>query len=501
MDTFRQLSPGLSSAAVDKMVERRLAIRDAEARTCSLSEFAEAKGVHRSTIWRWARKLAIANSLLDDRHTRSGRKSIIDRRVLGYSLCYLEAYPKTNITDLALKANEIAMSEGWNRTSYNQLRKAISRLPLDMVVSIRDGFKEMFHSLAATILRIQEAVGILCQMDSTELDVWMLDVVTGQLVKGWITTIIECYSRCIIAIVLQLTEPTAKDVLSLIRQAIFPKNRDDWPFYCLMKELQRDNAQCFRAQEVKEALLRLDIVYSDGPGDVPNRDGKQERFFRTFKEQFLTHLLGYTGQANGLAKASRAAIPWPLMEKLTQDFLLKYHTRFHRGIGCTPWERWMEGLPHARGLVYDPSMVRDALKTRRCVSVRRGNVTLPGLGVFSSPTLVGLSGKIIEVRHDDAVDSVDAYHNGEFLDHLRSWNNDSALALDIAKARLDRLKELKKFRQELRRLMKTAPPIISPATRIATRNGRQNNGPSETKVQESNIIIGPSIPALPPFEE
>lgn len=498
MSRASDLPSDLPEHAIDRSLLCHLILHRFKSSSETVTQFAAANGIHRSTLWRWCARLAAGKPLIDARHLRTDRTPKIDPRILGYALCYLNAYPKTTYTALAEVVGRISADEGWDIVSYYKLKRIIQRLPDDMITLLRNGFRDAFHEMSATVRRQQDSPGELCQMDSTELDLWVLDVATGQLVKVWMTTIIDCYSRCILGLAIHRSAPTTVHVIALLKQAILPKNRDDYPFYCLMKELQSDNASCFKAKEVKEVLLRLGIVYSHSPNNAPNANGKQERFFLTFKRQFLTHLLGYSGQAGGLAKAGRAAIPWPLLESLSLDYLRRYHTSFHRGIGLSPWEKWMEALEWAGGLQFEIVEVLEAFKVRHSVVVRRANVNIPGLGEFSSPALVGLSNRMIEVRYsrEDAAPKPEAFLGGESLGTLRPWAKDKDLPDDIARARLDRLKELKQFRRDLNRAMKTAPPIVSPATRMARRSGRKPKAPGNAIAHGSAATPSAPIPKL-----
>jgi len=464
-------SPAFKEASVDKMLFRDRVVKHAASTKLCQGVYAQSNGINRVTLWRWKRKIKLKSSLLDERHTNSGPKIEIDSNALCWALSYLAIFPKVKISTLSEELKKVCDAACWKHPGYQRLRRAIRRLPKDLVSMLTEGFKETFHTVSATVVRYQQYPGQLCQMDATELDLWVLDVTTGKLFKVWMTTIIDCYSRCVLALMLHRTPPTGVEVLQLLKQAILPKNREDWPFYCRMEEIQRDNGSCFRDKEVKEAILRLKITYDDGPNDAPNSNGKQERFFRTFKEQLLANLVGYTAQASGLAKAKQAAIPWPILEDVVMRFVVCYHTHLHRGIGCTPWERWMEAIESIKGLIFDPQEVIDALKIRKTVRVRRQGIQLSGDRKYSSPALVGLVGREIEVRMDpcDENGKVEAFLDGEYLCELRPWATDGNLPFEISKARLDRLRELKKLRDEMRSFLKTAPPIVSAATQMAPR--------------------------------
>lgn len=159
---------------------------------------------------------------------------------------------------------------------------------------------------------------------------------------------------------------------------------------------------------------------------------------------------------------------------------------------------WMGSLETAHGLRFDPTTILDAFKIRQSVVVGRSGVRLRGKSFFSSPALVGLYGQTIEVRYDptESPTSVESYLGGEFLDTLRSWDTDSELASDVAHARLDRMRELKRFRKDLRKILKKVPAIIVPATVLDEPTTLEER----RKTKEADSSSPPKIPKLH-FEE
>lgn len=471
-------------AVIDQMLERRLFLAEAERTPLTQQEFAKASGVHRTTLWR-RRENASRGIVVDRRLSNSGRKSTLDPRVLGWSLAYMASFPKAKIAQVFEEVAPIARQENWDEPNYWKLRRAIKKLPADMRMLLAEGSREMFEKTSLTVRRFSGFPYELVQMDSTELDLWVLDVGTGELFKPWMTTIIDTFSRVVLAVVLHRTTPSARDVLLVLKQAILPKDDPNRPFYSLFKECQADNHPIFKALDVKEAMLRLGINYTHIPKESPNANGKQERFFRRFKEQLLANLIGFAGQCGALEAARQAAIPWPLLEKRVEKFLLKYHTAEHRGIHTTPWEKLHDNLDIAHGLIFNARHVLDALKVRHTatVALARDGIQLDGKH-YSSPHLAGMRGKTIEIRLDPAGNNrtVEAYLNGEFIDHLRAFEDDPALGDEIAKARLERAHELKKFRKQMAKLLRTLPPIVSDAVQIASSNG---NGGTALPVAQS----------------
>lgn len=464
---YEKRLPG--EAHIRQMLERRFLLAEAERTELTQEEFANSKGLHRSTIWRHKAKAA-GGELSDGRHQNPGRPSLLDPRILGWSLAYLEAFPKAKIKQVCEEVAAVAQREHWGSVNYWMLLRAINKLPADMRMAITGGAREMFEKTCLTVRRISGFPYQLVQMDSTDVPVWCLDTVTGELFRPWMTTIIDTFSRVILALQLHRREPNARDILVTLKQAIFPKDREDWPFYGLFAEIQADNHPIFTSIDVEDAMLRLGPIYSHSPNASPNANGKQERFFLRFKQQFAANLISFAGKSHALGKANKAAIPWPLMPKLAEKYLLKYHTSEHRGIHTTPWEKLHENLDIAHGLVFDAHDVLEALKIRRSFKLKRDGITLENGKDYSSPNLVGMKGQMIEVRIDPEGNdrTIEAYHNGRFVDHLRAFGDDPALGADIAKARLERTIELKKFRKQMRKLLAHAPPIPTNAVDPST---------------------------------
>ncbi|MDD2710592.1 MAG: DDE-type integrase/transposase/recombinase [Verrucomicrobiae bacterium] len=469
----------MKPSQIQRVVEKRSLIEEFKRSGLSINRFARQRSVGVVSLWRDLKRAQMGIDGLIDRRTRRQSTGVhIEDAVLSWTLAYLATYPKTTIQSAWRKLASIAHERGWQYPSYDQLCRAIRHMPQDMRTLLTAGARAHFEEWGIVKRKENTAPNELWQIDATELDLWVLDTATGELFRPWMTSLIDGHSRVILTAWLHRNVPDTAETLQALRRAILPKDSESYPFYGIPQKIQSDNGQVYEATDFLEALLRLNIEKVSIPNQCPSANGKIERWFETCKVQLLQSLAGFTGQHAALAKAKKCAIPWPLLPKLVEKYLLQYHLATHSSLGMSPWEAWHNKLADAKGLNFVSQDVVDAIKIRREMTVERDGVELSPGRHYHSAKLAGLVGETVTLRIPPEGplngDPVEAYHKGDFIDHLRCVEANPSLARQIGEARLERVIELQRLRKTLR---ETADGLIPKAA--------------------SEVGGGPSMPVIP----
>ena len=499
--TDRTLHKG---AALEKAFERKALLGEAEHSELGVGDFAAAKGIHRSTLWRLRRRAAAggAAGLVDRRHENPGRPKGIGDQALGWALCYRAAFPKAKLPQVHAELERVAQAQGWKTPSIGQLRGALASLPADLRTLLTDGSRAMFERATQVVRREKSFPNESWQVDCTELPVWCLDLVTGELFKPWLTAVIDGFTRVVLAAVVHRHTPAARDLLLVYRRAFLPQGRPEHPFYGLPQRIQRDNAAVLKTADILDLMFVLSVDYAPIPRESPNANGGIERWFQTCKTQLCTNLLSYAGQPHGLHLAqTQGAVPWPLVQGIVDKFLVRYHTHAHRGLGWqSPWERWHEHLDRAHGLIFDAPRVLAAARFRREATVERDGVFLEDGRRHSSEKLAALIGEKIILRLDpeDPGRQPHAYRaDGTFLAVLEPFQDSPGLAERIAGQRLERTVELKRLRKQMRRLLRTLPPVDAPAAIFtAAPRPRASDGSAAASDPPASAAPGTTVPSF-----
>jgi putative transposase len=135
------------------------------------------------------------------------------------------------------------------------------------------------------------------QIDHTKADVLLVDEDGGEIGRPTLTTVIDCYSRCIVGYRLGLKAPSSLVVALALQHAMLPKQysseyemRCQWIAYGSPRYIYTDGAKDFNFLE----YLGDQLGFKAERREQPSQGGIVERPFRTLSE-FLSEAPGYTG--------------------------------------------------------------------------------------------------------------------------------------------------------------------------------------------------------------
>jgi len=184
------------------------------------------------------------------------------------------------------------------------------------------------------------------QVDSTRLDIFVIDEISGEIRRPFITIFIDTKTRMFFSYWLTLRDHTAVDVNRGLMRGFLPK--DEWlkkydifapyPIHGIPYRLQFDNGKIFDTDQVKDFCFRYGVIdYQFRMVKRPDRGGFVERMFRTINKSWLSTLDGYAPPLKQRPKEYKPDKSKNLMNFNTfkKWFLLqviKYHNTDHSGL-------------------------------------------------------------------------------------------------------------------------------------------------------------------------
>jgi putative transposase len=216
------------------------------------------------------------------------------------------------------------------------------------------------------------------ELDHVYLDIILVDETSGlPLGRPWLTVAIDCNSRMIVGVYISFDPPSANSVLQCLAMGVMPKDailkqhdiRNPWPACGIWHLLVLDNALEMHGDRIKAVALELgmDIMYC--PSKTPWYKGTIERFNRTLNEGLIHALPGTTfsnpKQRAGYNSKEASRLNFKTFERILYKWILDdYHTSKHRGLKCSPLERW-EACAELSAIILPESLSALELATAR----------------------------------------------------------------------------------------------------------------------------------------
>ncbi len=269
----------------------------------------------------------------------------------------------------------------------------------------------------ATVHRLFSRAGLMQKTEApTEQDrrrfafahageLWMSDVMHGPTVavgergqrhKAYLIAFLDDAARVIPYAAFALAENT-KAFLPIFKLALLRRGRPT--------RLYVDNGSNYRSQHLALVCAKLGIALIHSRPHQPEGRGKQERWFRTVRAQFLTRLT--PADTESLDALNRCLWTWIEGE---------YHQTPHAGLdGRTPLDQWALSADQIK--MFDIGVNLDDLflfETRRRVQ-RDRTVSLNGTVFEVDAALVG---QTVTLRFDPAVPAsrgVEVWHENKFV--------------------------------------------------------------------------------------
>jgi len=236
-------------------------------------------------------------------------------------------------------------------------------------------------------------------------ELWMSDVMHGPTVavgdrgqrhKAFLIAFLDDATRVIPYAAFALAENT-KAFLPIFKQALLRRGKP--------MRLYVDNGANYRSQHLALVCAKLGIALIHSRPHQPEGRGKQERWFRTVRAQFLTRIT--PADTESLDALNRRLWSWVEGE---------YHQTPHAGLdGRTPLDQWALSADQVK--MFDIGLDLDALflfETKRRVQ-RDRTISLNGTVFEVDATLVG---QTVTLRFDPAAPTsrgIEVWHQDKFI--------------------------------------------------------------------------------------
>jgi putative transposase len=253
------------------------------------------------------------------------------------------------------------------------------------------------------------------QIDHTKADLLLVDDDGEEIGRPQLTTVIDCYSRCIVGLRLGFAAPSSQVVALALRNAILPKRytseyelRCKWSAYGVPKYVYTDGGKDFRSKHLVEWIAN-ELDFEPILRSQPSDGGIVERPFRTMSG-LLSEMPGYTGSSvkdrpEGAEK--KACISLSELEKLIVGYIVdSYNQKPDARSQANPLtpkqsriERWEKGLQMPPTLLNDRELDICLMKAAERVVYDNGYLNFSGLR-YRGENLGAYAGEKVILRFD-----------------------------------------------------------------------------------------------------
>ncbi|CAJ0691469.1 Mu transposase C-terminal domain-containing protein [Ralstonia holmesii] len=282
--------------------------------------------------------------------------------------------------------------------SLSTVYRMLARVDASELVALREGktVADKRFRLVRTGVKTEHILERV-EMDHTPLDLFLIDEKTWlPLGRPTLTVAIDHFSRMLLGFHLSFGAPSMAAVVGALRHAILPKNpakeampgvktEHKWICYGQPDLLVVDNGMEFHSTDLESIAYDLRMGVENCPKHQPRFKGVVERYLKHVNYDFAHQLPGtsfarlhlrgdYDPQKHALLTFEEFN---HVFEKWVVDV---YAQTLHRGIGTTPWAKWVEGMKRR-----EPELPSDLRTLQRRIgriserALRQDGVLLKGI--------------------------------------------------------------------------------------------------------------------------
>jgi putative transposase len=253
------------------------------------------------------------------------------------------------------------------------------------------------------------------QIDHTKADILLVNEDGEEIGRPYLTTVVDCHSRCIVGIRLGFAAPSSQVVALALRNAILPKRygsdyelRCKWSAYGVPKYIFTDRGKDFRSKHLVEWIADQ-LGFEPHLRNHPSEGGLVERPFRTLSG-LLAQFPGFTGanvQERPEGADLKACISLPELEKLLVGYIVDHYNQKPdsrtQANPLTPtqsrMQRWEKGLRMAPTLLNERELDICLMKATERVIYDNGELSFAGLR-YKGENLGAFAGQRVLLRFD-----------------------------------------------------------------------------------------------------
>lgn len=427
---------------------------------CSLLQISSKNSISIRTLSRWVKSYRENRELFLTKKDRADKNKTrkISEELINFTQGLALEWPKS-VASIHRQVCEIANKIKEERPSY--------ALIYNIVKSIPEGMKTLAHQGTK---KYQQKFDLLCSNEASRPnEVWqtdhcLLDINlqhNNQIIRPWLTVIIDVYSRAIAGYYLALEPPSSIRVGITLRQAICRKQEPNWNIFGIPETFYTDNGSDFKSEHIETvcANLKIRAVFSI-PGK-PRGRGKIERFFLTLNQRVLCQLPGYINNINAYENSKNKDTIEKLLtieelEVHLKNFILNiYHQEKHSITKEAPIERWdkKDFLPQIPGSLEALDLLLLTIPKAR--KVQQDGIHFQGLKYLDT-TLASYIGERVMIRYDPRdITEIRIFHNEKFLCRAicQELSGETISLKDIISARQKRKNELNKLISQKRSIV------------------------------------------------
>lgn len=222
----------LNEKQLSRIIQKKTRIAEFQNSGQSLKAFCLERNLSISTLWRDIHRVKRGNdSLIDHRGLKKHPRINVEDNVSAWVFSYLSIHPRTKTRALYKILLEVGAKNSWKIPCYSTICRLISYAPKDMITILVEGSRAQFEKWGIVHQKTEVNPNSLWQIDASEFPVWVLDPVSGEIFKPWITVLIDCATRVVMGYRLHRQFPDTSEVLLALRNAILPKDSENYPFY------------------------------------------------------------------------------------------------------------------------------------------------------------------------------------------------------------------------------------------------------------------------------
>lgn len=330
------------------------------------------------------------------------------------------------------------------------------------------------------------------QLDHSELQILVVPRGSKTAVKPWITTVLEAKTRYLLGYAVTFGRPSSEEVRAALMSAIIPRYAPDGVTIVggVPDRAVWDRGLEFVSNVMTESCLRLRVLPAPLPAYSPHLKGRQERFYRFFQDDCLSHLPGYNAGPADL-RGNRAAASSAMGEDdlldVVADWMDWYVSEHRIAGGETPLEMWARDATPLRHVSPEQLWV-DMLIAKNLCKVSKNGVRFDRID-WTAPELTGLVGRKVEIRYMPiARDFVEVFLDGEH----------KCTAYPVAHLTADQEEAVKQRRVDRRRLAQRRGTTANRQRRRNAPNGtlrldKDNRGVSHVIEADVDLLDGPEV--------